>query len=52
MLWVGLLTASVTFGVVFVLLALAKRLHQEEPIIGDGALLGRDDIHQSTHLPS
>jgi len=39
MLWVGLLTASVTFGVVFVLLALAKRLDQnEEPIIGDGAL--------------
>ena len=47
MLWVGLLTALITFGALVLILALASRLDRSEyPIVGDGSLLGRDDLSQ------
>jgi hypothetical protein len=47
MLWVGLLTAMATFGAFFLLLVLATRVDRSEfPIVGDGSLLGRDDVRQ------
>jgi hypothetical protein len=49
-LWVGMLTAVITFGVLMLVLALARRLDRSEyPIVGDGSLLGRDDVQQEIH---
>jgi hypothetical protein len=47
MLWVLLLTATAAFGALFLLLVLATRMDRSEsPIVGDGSLLGRDDVRQ------
>ncbi len=47
MLWVLLLTAIAAFGALFLLLVFATRMDRSEsPIVGDGSLLGRDDVRQ------
>ena len=47
MLWVALLAAIAAFGALFLLLVLAPRVDRSEsPIVGDGSLLGRDDVRQ------
>lgn len=47
MLWVGLLTAIITLGALMLVLALARRLDRSDyPIVGDGSLLGRDDVQK------
>ena len=47
MLWVLLLTAIAAFGALFLLFVLATRMDRSEsPIVGDGSLLGRDDVRQ------
>jgi hypothetical protein len=46
-LWVGLLTALATCGALVLVLAMTRSLdHSEHPVVGDGSLLGRDDIRQ------
>jgi hypothetical protein len=47
MLWIGLLSAAAAFGALIVLLLVALRMdHEQYPIVGDGSLLGRDDLRQ------
>ena len=47
MLWILLLTAIAAFGALFLLLVLRTRMDRSEsPIVGDGSLLGRDDVRQ------
>ena len=48
MLWVGLLSAAAAFGALMVLLVVALRMdHEQYPVVGDGSLLGRDDLRQN-----
>ena len=46
MLWVGLLTAIAALGALFLLLVSTRVDRSESPIVGDGSLLGRDDVRQ------
>ena len=48
MLWIGLLSAAAAFGALMVLLLTTLKMdHEPYPIVGDGSLLGRDDLRQN-----